>query len=115
MNNTNTHVRRSVFINSLIFWQHAIPLSQQLQYYKEYQSKLTKIAGRKKTASIIKGALYILSGGSSDFIQNYYTNPLINKFVTPDQYSSYLVDSFSSFVKVYICLFYCHSLNYGLT
>ncbi|CAJ2661156.1 unnamed protein product [Trifolium pratense] len=78
---------------------HAIPLSQQLQYYKEYQSKLTKIAGRKKAASIIKGALYILSGGSSDFIQNYYTNPLINKFVTPDQYSSYLVDTFSSFVK----------------
>ncbi|XP_004486794.1 GDSL esterase/lipase APG-like [Cicer arietinum] len=78
---------------------HAIPLSQQLKYYKEYQSKLIKIAGRKKAASIIKGALYILSAGSSDFVQNYYVNPLINKVVTPDQYSAYLVDVFSSFVK----------------
>jgi len=76
-------------------------LSQQLKYYKEYQSKLSKIAGSKKAASIIKGALYILSGGSSDFIQNYYVNPLINKVVTPDQYSAYLVDTYSSFVKVF--------------
>ncbi|XP_061338830.1 GDSL esterase/lipase APG-like [Gastrolobium bilobum] len=78
---------------------HAIPLSQQLDYYKEYQSKLTQVAGSKKAASIIKDALYLLSAGSSDFVQNYYVNPFINKAVTPDQYSSYLVDAFSSFVK----------------
>ncbi|KAE9588083.1 hypothetical protein Lal_00002829 [Lupinus albus] len=78
---------------------HAIPLSQQLNYYKEYKSKLAKVAGTKKAASIIKDALYILSAGSSDFVQNYYVNPLINKVVTPDQYSSYLVGAFSSFIK----------------
>ncbi|TKY48228.1 GDSL esterase/lipase APG [Spatholobus suberectus] len=78
---------------------HAIPLSQQLKYYKEYQGKLTKVAGRKKAALIVKDALYILSAGSSDFVQNYYVNPLINKAFTPDQYSGYLVGAFSSFVK----------------
>ncbi|CAJ1955350.1 unnamed protein product [Sphenostylis stenocarpa] len=78
---------------------HAIPLSQQLKYYKEYQGKLAKVAGGKKAAFIIKDALYILSAGSSDFVQNYYVNPLINKALTPDQYSEYLVGAFSSFVK----------------
>ncbi|KAK7261758.1 hypothetical protein RIF29_28077 [Crotalaria pallida] len=78
---------------------HAIPLSQQLNYYKEYKSKLAKVAGTKKAASIINGALYILSAGSSDFVQNYYVNPLINKILTPDQYSSNLVGAFSSFIK----------------
>ncbi|RDX81415.1 GDSL esterase/lipase APG, partial [Mucuna pruriens] len=78
---------------------HAISLSQQLQYYKEYQSKLAKVAGNKKAALIIKDALYLLSAGSSDFVQNYYVNPLINKVFTPDQYSTYLVGAFSSFVK----------------
>ncbi|XP_004510325.1 GDSL esterase/lipase APG [Cicer arietinum] len=78
---------------------HALPLSQQLEYYKEYQSKLAKVAGSKKAASIIKDALYLLSAGSSDFVQNYYVNPWINKVLTVDQYSSYLLDSFSSFVK----------------
>ncbi|XP_020227207.1 GDSL esterase/lipase APG [Cajanus cajan] len=78
---------------------HAIPLSQQLSYFKEYQGKLEKVAGSKKAASIIKDALYLLSAGSSDFVQNYYVNPWINKAVTPDQYGSYLVGEFSSFVK----------------
>uniref|UniRef100_A0A2N9EI90 GDSL esterase/lipase APG n=1 Tax=Fagus sylvatica TaxID=28930 RepID=A0A2N9EI90_FAGSY len=78
---------------------HAIPLSQQLEYYKEYQTKLSKVAGSKKAASIIKDAIYILSAGNSDFLQNYYVNPFINKVYTPDQYSSILVGVFSSFVK----------------
>ncbi|MED6219628.1 hypothetical protein PIB30_037514 [Stylosanthes scabra] len=78
---------------------HAIPLSQQLEYFKEYQSKLAQVAGNTKSASIIKDALYLLSAGSSDFVQNYYVNPLINSAFTPDQYGSSLVDSFTSFIK----------------
>lgn len=78
---------------------HAIPLSQQLNYFKEYQGKLNKVAGSQKAASIIKGALYLLSAGSSDFVQNYYVNPWVNKAFTPDQYGSYLVESFNSFIK----------------
>ncbi|XP_057978166.1 GDSL esterase/lipase APG [Malania oleifera] len=78
---------------------HAIPLSQQLQYFKEYQGKLAKVTGSSKAASIIKDALYIVSAGSSDFLQNYYINPFLYKVYTPDQYSSILVNTFSSFVK----------------
>ncbi|KAK6148792.1 hypothetical protein DH2020_016317 [Rehmannia glutinosa] len=78
---------------------HVIPLSQQLQYYKEYQGKLTKVAGAKQAASIIKDALYLVSAGSSDYVQNYYVNPFLNKAYTPDQYSSYLVSSYTSFIK----------------
>ncbi|KAK9282000.1 hypothetical protein L1049_004911 [Liquidambar formosana] len=81
------------------YLSHAIPLSQQLQYYKEYQGKLAKVAGSSKAASIIKDSIYILSAGSSDFLQNYYVNPLINKVYSPDQYGSMLVSTFSSFVK----------------
>lgn len=78
---------------------HVIPLSQQLEYYKEYQGKLAKAAGSAKATTIIKDGLYIVSAGSSDFVQNYYVNPLLNKVYTPDQYSSYLVGIFTSFVK----------------
>ncbi|CAA7057709.1 unnamed protein product [Microthlaspi erraticum] len=78
---------------------HAIPLYQQVEYYKEYKSKLIKIAGSKKSDTIIKGAIYLLSAGSSDFVQNYYVNPLLNKVYTPDQYGSYLIENFSTFIK----------------
>lgn len=94
-------VLSSLIINLAL--QNAIPLSRQLEYFKEYQSKLAKVAG-SKSASIIKGALYILSAGSSDFLQNYYVNPFVNKIYTADQYGSFLVGSFTSFVKVrYSC------------
>ncbi|GFZ04219.1 GDSL-like Lipase/Acylhydrolase superfamily protein [Actinidia rufa] len=79
--------------------QHAIPLSQQLEYYKEYQAKLTQVAGAQKAASILKDGLYLLSAGSSDFFQNYYVNPFLYKVYTPDQYSAYLVGIFTNFVK----------------
>ncbi|KAK6125150.1 hypothetical protein DH2020_041116 [Rehmannia glutinosa] len=65
----------------------------------KYQGKLTKVAGAKQAASIIKDALYLVSAGSSDYVQNYYVNPFLNKAYTPDQYSSYLVSSFTSFIK----------------
>ncbi|KAH0459734.1 hypothetical protein IEQ34_012548 [Dendrobium chrysotoxum] len=47
---------------------HAIPFSQQLEYYKEYLSKLAKVAGSSKASSLISQALYILSVEASDFI-----------------------------------------------
>lgn len=75
-------------------------MSQQLQYYKEYQAKLAQVAGNQKAASILKDGLYIMSFGSSDFVQNYYTNPYLNGVYTPDQYSSFLVGIFSNFVQV---------------
>lgn len=77
---------------------HAISLSQQVSYYKEYQGKLAKVAGSSKAQSIIKDALYIVGFGSSDFAQNYYVNPFLNKVYTPDQYASYLVGIFSNFI-----------------
>ncbi|MBA0812268.1 hypothetical protein Gohar_026250 [Gossypium harknessii] len=79
---------------------HAITLSQQVEYFKEYQAKLAKVAGSSKSASIIKDALYVLSAGSGDFLQNYYVNPLVNHAYTPDQYGSFLIDAFTRFVQV---------------
>ncbi|KAL1293035.1 GDSL esterase/lipase APG [Arachis ipaensis] len=79
---------------------HAIPLSQQLNYYKEYQRKLARVVGSNKSASIINEALYLLATGSGDFLHNYYINPKLNKTTfTPDKYSSYLVAAFESFIK----------------
>lgn len=80
--------------------QHAIPLSQQLEYFKEYKTKLAKVAGQKKADFIIKEALYVLGAGSGDFVQNYYINPLVNKVYTVDQYSNLLISSFTSFIQV---------------
>lgn len=80
--------------------QHAISLSQQLEYFKEYKDKLTKSAGSDKANSIIDGALFLVSFGPSDFVQNYYVNPYVNKVYTVDEYSNMLVKIMSDFIKV---------------
>ncbi|CAK9324664.1 unnamed protein product [Citrullus colocynthis] len=78
---------------------HALSLPQQVGLFKEYQAKLAKVAGNEKAASIIKDALYLLSAGSGDFLQNYYINPYVNKVYTPDQYGSMLIGAFTTFIK----------------
>lgn len=71
-----------------------------MKYYKEYQSKLAAVTGSAKAAFIIKEALYLACFGTADFLQNYYVNPKINKIYTPDQYSTYLVGKYTSFIRV---------------
>ncbi|XP_038719301.1 GDSL esterase/lipase At5g22810 [Tripterygium wilfordii] len=78
---------------------HSISLSQQLQYYKEYQNKLSGIAGQSNASSIISGAIYLVSSGSSDFLQNYNINPLLYKAYTPDQFSDILIQSYAEFIQ----------------
>ncbi|KAI5651215.1 hypothetical protein M9H77_37220 [Catharanthus roseus] len=80
------------------YLNHAIPISKQLQLFQEYISKLSSVPGGQNTSSILGDALYILSAGSSDFLQNYYVNPLLFKVYTPDQYSSYLTGIFKNFI-----------------
>ncbi|KAK1312877.1 GDSL esterase/lipase APG [Acorus calamus] len=78
---------------------NVIPLSQQLAYYKEYQSKLAAVAGSAKAKSILKEAVYLVESGSTDFVQNYYINPFLYKVYSPDEYSSFIVGLFTSFIK----------------
>ncbi|KAL2937540.1 hypothetical protein RDABS01_020989 [Bienertia sinuspersici] len=76
-----------------------IPLSQQLEHYMDYQKKLESIAGKTNATSIIKDGVYLISAGSSDFIQNYYINPLLYKLYSPEAFSNVLVQQFAELVR----------------
>ncbi|KAG6495044.1 hypothetical protein ZIOFF_042835 [Zingiber officinale] len=72
----------------------------QLRYYKEYQAKVERIAGKAKAAELFAGSIYVLSTGSSDFLQNYYINPLLRLVYSTDQFSDLLLlQSFTKFVQ----------------
>lgn len=76
-----------------------LSLPQQLVHYIEYQKKLELIAGQSNASTIISGGVYMLSAGSSDFLQNYYINPLLYKVYTPDQFSNILLKSYTNFIQ----------------
>ncbi|KAL8139479.1 hypothetical protein V2J09_005500 [Rumex salicifolius] len=77
----------------------AISMSKQLEYLKEYQVKLAKVAGAAKAKSISGDALYLISCGSADYMRNYYINPSLNQAYSPDRYASFLTRRFTNFVK----------------
>ncbi|KAI4349057.1 hypothetical protein L6164_009702 [Bauhinia variegata] len=77
----------------------AISLTQQVNYYKEYQTKVTNMVEDAKASDIFSGAIYLLSAGTSDFIQNYYINPALNRFYSPDRFSDILMASYTDFIQ----------------
>uniref|UniRef100_A0A0D9XB67 GDSL esterase/lipase n=1 Tax=Leersia perrieri TaxID=77586 RepID=A0A0D9XB67_9ORYZ len=68
-----------------------IPLSQQLEYFKEYKEKLKLAMGEEVAKEIIREALYIFSIGTNDFIINYFLLPLRPAAYTTLEYIAYLI------------------------
>ncbi|KAL5218592.1 hypothetical protein ABZP36_019276 [Zizania latifolia] len=76
----------------------AIPLSRQLDYFREYQAKVEAVAGgggKKLTSE----SIYVVSAGTSDYVQNYYVNPMLGAAYTPDQFADLLMQPFTTFVE----------------
>lgn len=88
----------------LFLLQGAIPLTRQLSYYRAYQNRVTSIIGRENARRLFSRGIHILSAGSSDFLQNYYINPLLNILYTPDHFSDILMRSYSNFIQVLLSL-----------
>ncbi|KAH1105763.1 hypothetical protein J1N35_009531 [Gossypium stocksii] len=82
-----------------LFLQNALSLSQQLENYKEYKNKLAAITGKSNASSIISNRIHLISSGSSDFLQNYYMNPLLFTSYTPNMFSDILIESYDNFIQ----------------
>ena len=71
---------------------NVIPLWQEVENYKEYQNKLRAYAGTQKANTIISEALYLISIGTNDFLENYYIIPNGRQTqFTIDQYQNFLI------------------------
>ncbi|KAL8139616.1 hypothetical protein V2J09_005637 [Rumex salicifolius] len=99
VNGVNFASAASGYDNQTAIINHAISLPQQLEYYKEYQRRLASVVSMNSARTIRDNTLFIIGAGTSDFVLNYYINPLVNIMHTPSQYSTYLVDIFSRFIK----------------
>ncbi|KAJ8754996.1 hypothetical protein K2173_015508 [Erythroxylum novogranatense] len=52
-----------------------IPLWMEVEYYKDYQKKLRRYLGVEKANKLLSEALYLISIGTNDFLENYYAMP----------------------------------------
>ncbi|KDP39193.1 hypothetical protein JCGZ_00950 [Jatropha curcas] len=68
-----------------------IPLWKELEYYKEYQNKLRGYLGHEKANELLTEALYLISIGTNDFLENYYLLPKRSKQFSVTEYQNFLV------------------------
>ncbi|CAN0914320.1 GDSL esterase/lipase At2g42990 [Linum grandiflorum] len=77
---------------------NVIPLWKELEYYTDYQSKLRAYVGDQRGNKIISEALYLMSLGTNDFLENYYTFPTRRSQFNVKQYQDFLVELSRGFV-----------------
>ncbi|CAI9776497.1 unnamed protein product [Fraxinus pennsylvanica] len=78
---------------------HVIPMSKQLELFKDYMQRLERFVGEKEARRIAANALVIVSAGPNDFIFNYYDIPTRRLEFDITQYQSFLLNKLQNFVK----------------
>ncbi|KAI4308122.1 hypothetical protein L6164_031228 [Bauhinia variegata] len=76
-----------------------IPLWKEVEYYKEYQNKLRAYLGEEKANEIIRESLYLVSSGTNDFLENYYTMPDRQFQFTIQQYEDFIIGLAENFLR----------------
>ncbi|CAN4103683.1 unnamed protein product [Withania somnifera] len=78
---------------------NVIPLWKEVEYYKEYQKKLRAYTGIKRAKYIIKESLYLVSIGTNDFLENYYSmQSRRSSQFSEDQFQDFLLRLAQNFV-----------------
>ncbi|KAK4279167.1 hypothetical protein QN277_016915 [Acacia crassicarpa] len=77
---------------------NVIPLWKELEYYKEYQGKLRNYLGVEKANKVLSEALYLMSLGTNDFLENYFIFPRRRLHFSVSQYEDFLVDIARNFI-----------------
>ncbi|CAI9292772.1 unnamed protein product [Lactuca saligna] len=78
---------------------NVISLQKQLEYFKEYKIRLGKLVGEETCHRIVENAVFILSTGTNDFLQNYYIDPTRSHRFTITQYQRFLINCMEASIK----------------
>ncbi|XP_014522901.1 GDSL esterase/lipase At4g26790 [Vigna radiata var. radiata] len=77
-----------------------IPLWKEVEYYKEYQKKLRAYLGEENANEILSEALYLVSIGTNDFLENYYAlTERRCEFPIVEQYEDFLIGLAENFFR----------------
>ncbi|CAK9163898.1 unnamed protein product [Ilex paraguariensis] len=75
-----------------------IPLWKELEYYKEYQKRLRGYLGDEKADKVMTDAMYLISIGTNDFLENYFINPRRSSVYSVEEYQNFLVGIARNFI-----------------
>ncbi|XP_028752061.1 GDSL esterase/lipase At5g33370-like [Neltuma alba] len=78
-----------------------IRIYRQLEYFEEYQRRVTALIGAARTKRLVNRALVLITLGGNDFVNNYYLVPFSarsRQFRLPD-YVKYLISEYKTILR----------------
>lgn len=88
---------------SLFYFQlNIIRIGKQLEYFEQYQRRVSGLIGAEQTQQLVNSALVLITLGGNDFVNNYYLVPFSarsRQFALPD-YVRYLIYEYRKILQV---------------
>ncbi|PKA51031.1 GDSL esterase/lipase [Apostasia shenzhenica] len=78
-----------------------IRINKQLEYFEQYQERVSSLIGPDQTQRLVKKALILITLGGNDFVNNYYLVPFSarsREFSLPD-YVDYLISEYHKILE----------------
>ncbi|KAI8523153.1 hypothetical protein RHMOL_Rhmol13G0051800 [Rhododendron molle] len=74
-----------------------IRISQQMEFFKEYQDRVSAMIGPVETKRLVNGALVLIVLGGNDFVNNYFFTPYSARRLqySLPEFSSFLISEYS--------------------
>lgn len=80
--------------------QSVLSMDHQLELFQDYKLKLQENVGKIRANTIVEKSLYVISSGSNDVANTYFTGLLRSTHYSFSDYAALLVQSASSFIQV---------------
>ena len=78
--------------------QSVLALWKEVEYYRQYQQQLRDYLGNEKANEVLEEAVYLISIGTNDFLENYYTRPGRSSQFSVEEYQNFLTQIAKDFV-----------------
>lgn len=79
-----------------------IRIFQQLNYFKQYQQRLSRLIGEKETKKAVGDSLVLITLGGNDFVNNYYLVPfsMRSQQYSLDDYVPFVISEYKKVLQV---------------
>ena len=100
--NAKTNLRNGLYIIVFFLQLNIIRMYRQLEYFQEYQQRVSNLIGSDQAKRLVKEALVLITVGGNDFVNNYYLVPFSarsRQYRLPD-YVKYLISEYKKLLQV---------------
>lgn len=87
---------------SYYYQVNIIRMYRQLEYFQEYQEKVSALIGAEGAQRLVNQALVLITVGGNDFVNNYYLVPYSarsRQYALPD-YVKYVISEYKKVLRV---------------